>query len=139
MSNIDKMTANEQLFTELTPKEGANVSGGAWVTKLHLKYFDVDSTQEWPRDEVYLRLDGKKVFSKGGVSAGDTLNVDKTYTMTGSYDQLKLYENDTWPNGDEYLGGKKVYASQIGSDQEARFTRHGADYTLYYDVFKAWV
>ena len=28
MSNIDKMTANEQLFTELPPEEGANVSGG---------------------------------------------------------------------------------------------------------------
>ncbi|MDJ0692619.1 MAG: hypothetical protein QNJ41_29580 [Xenococcaceae cyanobacterium MO_188.B32] len=29
MSNIDKMTANEELFTELTPEEGAVVEGGA--------------------------------------------------------------------------------------------------------------
>ena len=28
MSNIDKMIANEQLFTELTPEEDAAVSGG---------------------------------------------------------------------------------------------------------------
>ena len=29
MSNIDNMTANEQLFTELTSEEGSAVSGGA--------------------------------------------------------------------------------------------------------------
>ncbi len=28
MLNINQMTANEQLFTELTPAEGANISGG---------------------------------------------------------------------------------------------------------------
>ena len=32
MSNIDKMTANEQLFTELTLEEGANVSGAQNIT-----------------------------------------------------------------------------------------------------------
>ncbi|NEO31381.1 MAG: hypothetical protein F6K36_13290 [Symploca sp. SIO3C6] len=129
----------EQLFTELTSEEGAKVSGGAWVTKLELKHFVVNDTQEWPRDEIYLKLDGKKVYSKGGVSSGDTLYINKTFTMTGSYDTLKLFENDTWPNGDEHLGTKNVFTSQIGNDQKASFTRKGADYDLYFDVYRAWV
>jgi hypothetical protein len=31
MSNLDKMTANEQLFTALTPEEGSALSGGGWL------------------------------------------------------------------------------------------------------------
>ncbi|WP_036479887.1 hypothetical protein [Myxosarcina sp. GI1] len=31
MSNIDKITANEELFTELTPKEGAMIEGGQFT------------------------------------------------------------------------------------------------------------
>ncbi|MDJ0691482.1 MAG: beta/gamma crystallin-related protein [Xenococcaceae cyanobacterium MO_188.B32] len=36
MSNIDKMTANEQLFTELTPKESAVVEGGYATIYRHI-------------------------------------------------------------------------------------------------------
>ncbi len=34
MSNIDKMTANEQLFTELTPEEGGMIEGGQFTVLL---------------------------------------------------------------------------------------------------------
>ena len=36
MSNIGKMTANEQLFTELTPEEGSVVEGGAASLYRHI-------------------------------------------------------------------------------------------------------
>ena len=111
------------------------------MATLNLLYLVCNDTQEWPRDELYMKVDDRQVWSKGtgtfesGVGVGDTPGIYKSIPITGNSDTIRLYEDDTWPNGDEFLGAKTVYASQAGTGlQEAYFTREGANYTLYYTV-----
>jgi hypothetical protein len=128
-----KDNQHEQLFTELTSLEGSTISGG--VTKVNLKYLSVSDTQEWPRDEAYLTVDGNKIWSKT-VGVGDH-RIDKTFDISGSSDTLRFFEDDTWPSNHELLGAHTIPASRRGTDFKASFTQNGANYTLVYDVFRA--
>jgi hypothetical protein len=115
------------------------------MATLNLLYLTCLDTQEWPRDELYMKVadqaGNRQVWSKGtgifesGVGVGDTPGIYKSIPINGNSATIRLYEDDTWPNGDEFLGGNTVYASQAGSGlQEAYFTREGANYILSYTV-----
>ncbi|HEY9666898.1 MAG TPA: hypothetical protein V6C91_08835 [Coleofasciculaceae cyanobacterium] len=105
------------------------------MAKLHLKYMIVHDTQEWPQDEVYMKIDGRQVWSEGSVAVGDTLEIYKTFDITGFSDKITLFEDDWWPNGDEDLGSHTVNIGEAGLvDQKAFFTQAGANYELVYDV-----
>lgn len=105
------------------------------MAMLKLKYMICHDTQEWPRDEVYLKADGNKVLDKGGVAPGNTLTINRDIVMTGSSDTLKLFEDDWWPSQDEHLGTHTVFTSEAGlGERTAIFNRHGANYELYYEV-----
>ncbi|KAF3889839.1 MULTISPECIES: hypothetical protein [Nostocales] len=121
-----------QLFTEMTAEEGATLSGG--TARVNLKYFQIYDTQEWPRDEPYLKVDGKTIWSKDGAGVGYH-DVGKTFDISGTSDTLSLWENDSWPSNDEFLGENKIYSWQRGTDLELSFTREGANYKLVYDVY----
>ncbi len=130
MSNIDKISANEQLFTELTPEEGAMASGG--LTILRLNYFEVTDNQEWPRDEPFLKDGTRKIWSKGGVGIGNhSVNIDLVID-TGSSKTLSLFEDDSFSK-DEWLGSNTFYDGVNGSNLQAVFNRKGARYVLHYD------
>lgn len=106
------------------------------MAKLQLKYMVAHETQEGPRDELYMKVDGKEVWSEGGVSVGDTLDIYKTIDMTGSSDKIELFEDDTWPNGDEYLGSYTANTWEAGlGEWTANFNLAGANYNLVYEVF----
>ncbi|KAF3889838.1 MULTISPECIES: hypothetical protein [Nostocales] len=121
-----------QLFTEMTAEEGATLSGG--TTQVNLKYFQIYDTQEWPQDEPYLKVDGKTIWSKDGAGVG-IHTVNKRFNISGTSDTLSLWENDSWPSNDEFLGENKIYSWQRGTDLELSFTREGANYKLVYDVY----
>ncbi len=123
-----------QIFTEMTVEEGASLSGG--TARVNLKYFKVYDTQEWPQDEPYLQVNGKTIWSSGGVGNGHH-GVGKTFDIEGYSDTLSLWENDSWPNNDEFLGENKIYSWQRGTDMELFFTKEGANYKLVYDVYSA--
>ncbi|MUH01824.1 hypothetical protein F7734_60065 [Scytonema sp. UIC 10036] len=123
-----------QLFTEMTAEEGAILSGG--TAQVHLKHFVVYDTQEWPQDEPYLQVDGKTIWSKEGVGNG-THTIDKKFNISGTFDTLSLWENDSWPSNDEFLGENKIYSWQRGTNLALSFTREGANYKLVYDVYSA--
>jgi hypothetical protein len=111
------------------------------MANLNLLYLVCNDTQEWPRDELYMKVDGREVWSKGtdffseSVGVGDTPSINKAVPIYGDSATIRLYEDDSWPNNDEKLGTHTVYSSQVGPDmQSASFTQNGADYTLYYVV-----
>ncbi|MEW5857777.1 MAG: hypothetical protein AB1861_10420 [Cyanobacteriota bacterium] len=106
------------------------------MAKLHLKSITCYDTQEWPQDELYLKVDGKQVWSQGGVGVGDTFNINKTIDITGSSDKIQLFEDDWWPNQDEHLGNYTVSAWEAGLPEwTATFNLAGADYSLVYEVY----
>ncbi|GAA6620591.1 hypothetical protein [Scytonema sp. NUACC26] len=121
-----------QLFTEMTAEEGATLSGG--TAQVYLKHFVIYETQEWPQDEPYLKVGDKTIWSKDGAGKGIHA-IDKAFKITDAYDTLSLWENDSWPNNDEFLGENKIYSWQRGTDLELSFTGEGANYKLVYDVY----
>jgi hypothetical protein len=115
------------------------------MATLNLLYLTCLDTQEWPRDELYMKMadqvGNREVWSKGtgtfssGVGVGDTPRIDRSIPIVGNSAIIRLYEDDTWPSNDEYLGGNIVYASQAGTGlKTASFTREGANYILSYTV-----
>lgn len=111
------------------------------MATLNLLYLVCNDTQEWPRDELYMKVDNQQIWSKGtgtfesGVGVGDTPGVYKSIPINGNSATIRLYEDDTWPNGDEFLGAYTVSAFEAGAGRrEAYFTREGANYLLYYEV-----
>lgn len=105
------------------------------MATLLLKHITCYANQEWPRDELYMRIDGKQVWSQGGVEVGDTFNIDKAINITGNFDKIDLFESDPWPNGDEHLGSYNVHTWEAGlGEWTTTFTKHGAKYELAYEV-----
>lgn len=103
------------------------------MARIQLKFMTCNDTNEFPRDEIYLKQDGRQVYKKDGVSVGETLNINRIFTMSGSSDTLSLFEDDTFK--DDFLGSRTVYASEAGfGEQTASFTRNGANYSLVYEV-----
>jgi hypothetical protein len=103
------------------------------MAKIQLKYMVCKDTNEWPRDEIYLKQDGDNVYSKGGVSVGSTLNINRVFDMSGASDTLRLFEDDVFK--DDFLGSHTVRASEAGlGERTASFTRNGANYSLVYEV-----
>ena len=106
------------------------------MATLHLKHITCYDTQEWPQDEIYLKVDGKQVWSQNGVDVGDSFNIDKYINMTGDFDTISLFEDDWWPSQDEHLGSYQVGTWEAGLPEwTASFTLAGANYQLVYQVF----
>ena len=122
MSNIDKITANEQLFTELTPEEGAVVEGGATLQVRYL--FANDPPQN---DPVIMVGRTNVVFSKD--------NVDTTQRIfrTREFDNnttLSIWDRDPGEtNGDDLLASVNLTQTPEG----IKFLE-GGGYRLSYQV-----
>ncbi len=91
MSNIDKMTANEQLFTELPPEEGAAINGGGWlgdaVDWVADKATDGASYVGGAVGGVVGGAGGAVVGAIGGAFGADTNIIDATIVgAKGGYD-----------------------------------------------------
>jgi hypothetical protein len=103
------------------------------MAKIALKYMVCYDTQEWPRDEIDLQLDGTNAYVEYRVSVGDILQINQVRNMSGSSDVLRLFEIDLFR--DDFLGRHTVYASEAGlGERTANFTRAGAHYSLAYEV-----
>ncbi len=135
MSNIDKMTANEQLFTELTPEEGAVVEGGAAIEDgASFLLSAAPRVDMWLyvykpfQNDPVLRVGGKTIASKWNAK-------QNAYAFSGlkqafSFDTtVSVWDKD--PGGsvnDDLLLSKKVNASDKGKGW-SNITAHG--YKLY--------
>ncbi len=122
-----------QLFTELTSEEAANLSGGA--TELRLNYFEVIDTQE-SRDEPYLKIGTKTIWSKDNVGIGGHKVKKTVYIPTDGSLTLNLFEKDDgWVDKiDDLLGSNTIYDGVRGKDLTAKFGQNGANYILHYDA-----
>lgn len=108
------------------------------MAKLTIKSIKCYDTQEGPRDEIDLLVDGTSVFYQGKVDNGDGFFIGYEQTFIDSI-VLDLWERDDggwFGNDDEHLGQFSISTTPTGSDNPgiATFTQHGADYVVFYDV-----
>lgn len=133
------MNNNQQeLFTELTPSEGAAVSGGTYLVKLHS--IEAIRMNEYWADEPFINIGAKKVWSGKGFRNGTTHTFPQDdgaiVEVFGSSTTMRLYEEDLgyWPDKHDYMGEWKVTGSQAGKGlQTASFTKNG-HYEVKYEV-----
>ncbi len=143
MFNIDNTThhsslpvvAQEQLFTELTPEEGAIIKGGATL-KLTRIYAHKAGADGDGSDELYINMKTidfntriwgtQQMFSERGIDF-----VDETPFRGDAI--VTLYDNDKWPNPDDRIGSFDVSAYRPGPAM-ANVVGGGSNYDVYYEV-----
>ncbi|WP_414586691.1 hypothetical protein [Scytonema sp. PCC 10023] len=137
MSNINTAisTSDEQLFTELTPEEGAVIEGGA-ILLLHKAIAlraSSDITPGVNGDDVVIKVNGEKIFgTKKNVQTGDTFDIEKFYSFNGTA-SVNFFDADVAGNPDDHLGGFNVNNPTNGKKW---ITIHGSDsrYQVQYEV-----
>ena len=133
MSNIDKMTANEQLFTELTPEEGAVVEGGFGVLHIHKIKAINAGADPWPPgnpDDTYIKVNGLEVWGKHGMKKNWIKTVNFRDIYEGSID-VQLWDSD-WPSADDYLGGFTALPEDNFLGAPKIVSGSGSKYAVYY-------
>ena len=106
------------------------------MPKLKLKTLYCHSTEDsLGPDEAYLVVNGEQIWGDQSVNKGNGPLINKEVDFTTSV-QIKLFDRDTglWDD-DDHLGTITVDHTLAGQgEQQGKFTKDGADYTLYYEV-----
>lgn len=126
--------AVETLTVSLVKTEATNQ---ITVKKLHCSTTEDDAGADESR--LKLTLDNVLVAELSrDLNDGDDFIINSTYNFTnGGF--FNLYDNDagSWYDSHDFLG--KVTINTDVGDHEGRFTRDGADYTVYYTITKTVV
>ncbi len=135
MSNIDKMTANEQLFTELTSEEGAVVEGGATLL-IHSVFANRAAADGFlgGGDDVYIKVNGKRLDFKKTLKTGDTGTVNLAVDFTRST-SVQLMDEDGIFNPDDRIG--RFTLTDFGRNEVLRRLTaggSGSSYTMTYSL-----
>ncbi len=105
MSNIDNMTTIEQLFTELTPEEGAVIEGGVTFELL-----GIDVIKRKKQNDLYVNFNGTRMFGiKNNVKTGydDETNNPVSFDYRG---RLEIWDADRgiFSSKDDRLGSWSI-------------------------------
>ena len=107
MKYFNTISTSTQLFTDLTPEEGAAVAGGAflYIDRIQALKAGADT---FGKDDTYITLNGEKIWGDKGFSTGDTHKVEIAKPIGGSA-SVRLFDSDGFLNGkDDYMGGFSV-------------------------------
>ncbi|AOX02287.1 hypothetical protein BJP34_25140 [Moorena producens PAL-8-15-08-1] len=121
MSNINQITAAEELFTELTPEQGAVVEGGA---TLQVRYLIANKPSQ---NDPVIQAGRGTVFAKDNVNT--TQKIFKTVKFTGKT-TLSIWDRDQGAYNDDLLGFVNLSQAPTGVKS---LKVNG--YTLTYRVF----
>ena len=127
------MNTNQQsqLFTELTPSEGAAVSGGAYlyIDKIQAIKADADT---WSKDDTYITVNGHKIWGNYGMGSGQKRDV-RRWKRFNSSARIELFDSD-W-GSDDNLGGFSVAKKSTNGLARKRVRGSGSTYDVYYRVY----
>ena len=136
MSNIDKMTINEELFTELTAEEGSVIEGGAWLYLESATAIKAGADFGWSNgDDVYARINGTTTRQTNDVDTGETANFFEWRLFISGVVSIDLFDNDLWPNSDDNLGGFTVGSNPTNGSVTRRISGSGSTYDVTYRVY----
>ncbi len=134
MSNINKMTVNEQLFTELTLEQGAIIEGGLFVLVDKLQAINADA-DFIGKDDTYITINGSKIWGPHSFATGNTRTVNRGLGTDGSFARIQLFDQDGFLAGsDDPMGGFTAY-NTYGVQRRARVSGSGSTYDVYYRAF----
>jgi hypothetical protein len=103
------------------------------MATLNLRRLLCVETEDAGKDEVYLVVNGEKIWGERKIGVGQGLSVNRQVNFTNSV-EITLFDADA-PDSDDYLGTIIVTNAMKGKGElTGYFLRDGADYTLYYDV-----
>ena len=131
MSNTDKISTNEQLFTELTPEQAAVVEGGLFI---HIERLDAikAGADTLSKDDTYIKINGEKIWGKESFRTGQKRDVNRGLSVDSSFARVTLFDQDF--GDDDYLGGFTAYNTS-GSERRAQVSGSGSTYDVYYRAF----
>ncbi|NEO03110.1 MAG: hypothetical protein F6K50_49680 [Moorea sp. SIO3I7] len=132
MSNIDKITANEELFTELTPEQGAVVEGGLFILIDQIQAIKAGA-DFIGKDDTYITINGNKIWGDKSFSTGQTRTVNQGTSTPGSFARVQLFDKDRFSR-DDRMGGFTAF-NTFGSQRRARVSGSGSTYDIYYRAF----
>lgn len=125
----------EQLFTELTSEEGAVIEGGATLYLYKATAINAGADPGWFNgDDVYARINGDKTRKTNDVDRGETANFYKFKTFSGTA-SINLFDDDSWGNPDDYLGGFTVNSTSTNGFKTKRISGGGSTYDVTYMVY----
>ncbi|MEH2181978.1 hypothetical protein [Nostoc sp.] len=130
------MANKEQLFTNLTPEEGADLNGGAAYDLVIKQLYCVNAGADiLGDDDTMLKVNGNKVWS-GGMGSGSNKDFDPLLHVgvdNGSF--VGLYDDDGFWSGDDFMGGFTINGLQ--SPTTITLSGSGSQYTLTYKVIES--
>ena len=105
MSNIDKMTANEQVFTELTPEEGAVVEGG-----VKFELLGIDVIKRKKQNDLYVNFNGTRMFGIENNIGSGYYDETKNPVYFDSRGRLEIWDADRglFSSKDDRLGSWSI-------------------------------
>ncbi|MEH2166125.1 MAG: hypothetical protein V7K41_05510 [Nostoc sp.] len=143
MLGINKKTLNsdlfsindEQLFSQLTPDEGAVIEGGGGfliIDQLQAINAGADTFND---DDTYITVNGSRLWGASGFSTGTTSGVNRGLGVDFPTNIALFDEDDGFFGGDDdYLGGFTVNGPTNGQ-AITRVSGSGSTYDVYYRVF----
>ncbi|MEH2084427.1 MAG: hypothetical protein V7K89_32000 [Nostoc sp.] len=126
------MADKEQLFTDLTREEGADLNGGAYELVIKQLYCVKAGADILGDDDTILKVNGNKVWS-GDMGSGSNKDFDprlKVAVDNGSF--VGLYDDDGFWSRDDFMGGFTINGLQ--SATTITLSGSGSQYTLTYAV-----
>jgi hypothetical protein len=125
-----KNNLNKQLFTELTPTEGAIIRGGSNRAKITSISSNKSGADDDGGDELKMSQN-YSLFWKGDMKTGQTKSIGKY--MNGG-DSISLLEDDYLSPSEWISRGTKLPSSgSIGQSGQLRLAGAGSDYTVNYE------
>ncbi|ARV59790.1 hypothetical protein BZZ01_15165 [Nostocales cyanobacterium HT-58-2] len=140
MSNIstssNSVVEQEQLFTDLTPEQGAVIEGGAWLYLYKATAIKAGADFGWSNgDDVYARINGDKTSTTNDVDTGETANFSKWKQFSGTA-SINLFDSDGGLAGDDdSLGGFTVGSTPTNGYVTTRISGSGSTYDVTYAVY----
>ncbi|NJL09811.1 MAG: hypothetical protein HC908_05310 [Calothrix sp. SM1_7_51] len=120
----------EELFTELTPEEGAIIEGGKSVLIRKIQAIKAGA-DTFSADDTYITIGGKKVWGEKSMTTGQSREVYERRYFNGST-RVALFDEDL--GRDDQLGSFTVSGATNGT-AIARVSGSGSSYDVYYQVF----
>ncbi|MDJ0900558.1 MAG: hypothetical protein QNJ55_17285 [Xenococcus sp. MO_188.B8] len=124
----------KQLFTELTPEEGAVIQGGATITIIGFEALEASADGVGGGgDDPYIKFNGQRKWERGGVNKGDKIFVNTSFGFSG---KVKVEFTDNDPGGrDDTLGNFEVNDVVTNAVVSTTIAGSGSSYRVYYAVF----
>ena len=123
---------HEQLFTELTPAEGALIEGGS-VLELHaLGAIQAGADCSNDIDEIYILVNGQDTGFYQEMRTGQTARIDKFVNFSG-FAVIELFDRDG--DNDDKIGSFTITGGALAGDTRY-LSGSNSEYLLAYRVFQ---